>query len=167
MTVGFYSGSFDPLTLGHADIIARSLKVVDTLVIGIGVHPGKVPMFSAEERIALIEKDVGAMPAARDKTIRVVTFDNLVVDAAREAGATLIIRGLRNSTDFDYEIQMAGMNGAMAPDIETMFFAATPEVSHIAGTLVRQIAKMGGDVGDFVSGTVADALKRKTSQTGR
>lgn len=156
--IGFYSGSFDPVTHGHTDVIARALTLVDELVIGIGVHHGKQPMFTAEERIAMIEEDVADLVAKHDADIRVVTFDNLAVDAAREAGATVIVRGLRDGTDFDYEMQMAGMNGAMAPDIQTVFVAASPEVRHIAANLVRQVALMGGDVSGFVSESVARRL---------
>lgn len=161
--IGFYSGSFDPVTLGHTDVIARALGLVDELVIGIGVHDGKVPMFTAEERIAMIENDVRDLAAKHDAEIRVVTFDNLVVDAACEAGATTIIRGLRDGTDFDYEMQMAGMNSEMAPQIQTVFLAASPAVRHIAANLVRQIAKMNGDVSQFVSASVAERLREKAS----
>ena len=144
--IGFYSGSFDPVTHGHTDVIARALTLVDELVIGVGVHDGKVPMFTAEERIAMIESEVRDLAAKHDIEIRVVTFNNLAVEAAREHGATTIVRGLRDGTDFDYEMQMAGMNGEMAPQIQTVFLAASPSVRHIAANLVRQIAKMGGDV---------------------
>lgn len=161
--IGFYSGSFDPVTLGHTDVIARALTLVDELVIGIGVHHGKVPMFAAEERIAMLEAEVGDLAEKHGVEIRVVTFDNLAVDAARDNGATVIVRGLRDGTDFDYEMQMAGMNGRMAPDIQTVFLAASPEVRHIAANLVRQIAKMGGDVSGFVSEAVAEQLSLKAA----
>jgi pantetheine-phosphate adenylyltransferase len=159
--IGFYSGSFDPVTHGHTDVIARSLTLVDELVIGVGIHHGKAPMFTAEERIELLEAEVGDLAEKHGVEIRVVTFDDLAVDAARANGATVIIRGLRDGTDFDYEMQMAGMNSRMAPDIQTVFLAASPEVRHIAANLVRQIAKMGGDVSGFVSERVAEALGRK------
>lgn len=162
-TIGFYSGSFDPVTRGHTDIIARALSFVDELVIGVGVHHGKVSMFSADERIDMLQAETRALTQDRGRPIRVVTFDNLVVDAARSAGASVIIRGLRDGTDFDYEAQMSGMNGAMAPDVETVFLAASPGVSHIAASLVRQIARMGGDIGTFVSADVAQRLKAKAS----
>jgi pantetheine-phosphate adenylyltransferase len=160
-TIGFYSGSFDPVTRGHTDVIARALSIVDELVIGVGVHHGKVPMFSADERIDMLQSETREFAQKSGKPIRVVTFDNLVVDAARSAGAGVIIRGLRDGTDFDYEVQMAGMNGAMAPDVETVFLAASPGVGHIAASLVRQIAKMGGDVSTFVSADVAQRMKAK------
>lgn len=159
--IGFYSGSFDPITHGHTDVIARALSLVDELVIGVGVHDGKVPMFSADERIAMINDEVRDLVAKHGVDVRVVTFDNLAVDAAREAGATTIIRGLRDGTDFDYEMQMAGMNGAMAPDVETVFVSASPNVRHIAANLVRQIALLGGDPSAFVSEEVARRLKAK------
>lgn len=160
--IGFYSGSFDPVTHGHTDVIARALSLVDELVIGIGVHHGKVPMFTAEERIAMIDEEIADLVAKHGAEIRVVTFDNLAVDAAREAGATIIVRGLRDGTDFDYEMQMAGMNSQMAPQIQTVFLAASPAVRHIAANLVRQIARMGGDVSQFVSPAVAARLAQKS-----
>lgn len=159
--IGFYSGSFDPVTHGHTDVIARALSLVDELVIGVGVHGGKVPMFSADERIAMIEEEVRDLATKHGVDVRVVTFDNLAVDAAREAGATVIIRGLRDGTDFDYEMQMAGMNGEMAPQIQTVFLAASPAMRHIAANLVRQIAKMKGDVSRFVSANVAERMREK------
>ena len=159
--IGFYSGSFDPVTLGHVDVIRRSLALVDTLVIGIGIHPGKTPLFSTEERIAMLESETRPLAKAAGAAIEVVTFDGLVVDAARKAKAVAIFRGLRDPTDFDYEMQMAGMNGAMAPKIGTVFLPASPEVRHITATLVRQIAMMGGDVTAFVSPKVAKSLAAK------
>jgi pantetheine-phosphate adenylyltransferase len=161
--IGFYSGSFDPVTHGHTDVIARSLGLVDELVIGIGVHDGKAPMFTAEQRIAMIKDEVRDLSDKHEVEIRVVTFNNLAVDAAREQGATTIIRGLRDGTDFDYEMQMAGMNSQMAPQIQTVFLAASPSVRHIAANLVRQIAKMGGDVSQFVSERVSEQLRDKAS----
>ena len=151
--IGFYSGSFDPITLGHTDVIARALSIVDELVIGVGVHDGKVPMFTADERISMIQNDANDLATKHGAEIRVATFDNLAVEAAREQGATIIIRGLRDGTDFDYEMQMAGMNGEMAPQIQTVFVAASPSVRHIA--------KMRGDVTPFVSENVAAQLKAK------
>ena len=157
---GFYSGSFDPVTLGHADVIGRALRLCDRLVIGIGVHPGKTPMFTVDERIAMLRAEAGPLTPPGGE-IDVVTFAGLTVDAARQAGATAIFRGLRDSTDFDYEMQMAGMNGAMAPGIGTVFLPASPGVRHITATLVRQIAAMSGDVSQFVSKDVAARLAAK------
>ncbi|HWB45890.1 MAG TPA: pantetheine-phosphate adenylyltransferase [Hyphomicrobiaceae bacterium] len=159
--VGFTSGSFDPVTNGHLDVIARAARLVDTLVIGIGTHPGKVPMFSPEERIEMLETEVAAIARRTGCRIEVTTFDRLTVDAAKTAGATVIFRGLRDATDFDYEMQMAGMNATMAPGIETVFLPASPAVRHVTGTLVRQIASMGGNVTEFVPAGVAKRLKAK------
>lgn len=158
---GFYSGSFDPVTHGHTDVIARALTVVDELVIGVGVHHGKAPLFTADERIAMLEAETRPLVKKHGGVIRVVTFDNLVVKAARTLGANLIIRGLRDGTDFDYEMQMAGMNGAMAPTIQTVFVAASPGMRHIAANLVRQIAAMDGDVSHFVSPAITKRLAAK------
>ena len=160
---GFYSGSFDPVTLGHADVMARALQLVDRLVIGIGVHPGKTPLFSVEERTDMLKSEA-ARVGPTGVTIEVVTFAGLTVDAARDAGANVIFRGLRDATDFDYEMQMCGMNGAMAPAIGTVFLPASPGVRHITATLVRQIAQMGGDVTQFVSTDVAKRLAEKTKK---
>ena len=159
--IGFYSGSFDPITNGHIDVIQRALRLVDELVIGIGVHHGKVPMFTAEERIAMLEAETRALTRKHGGKVRVVTFSGLVVDAAQEHGAQVIIRGLRDGADFDYEIQMAGMNGAMAPGLDTVFLPASPQTRHIAASLVRQIAAMGGNVAPFVSSAVARKLKAR------
>ncbi len=160
--IGFYSGSFDPVTLGHVDVMRRALTLVDRLVIGIGVHPGKAPLFTVDERIAMLTSETAGLTAA-GQSVEVVTFDGLTVDAARAAGARAIFRGLRDSTDFDYEMQMCGMNGAMAPGIDTVFLPASPGVRHITATLVRQIALMGGDVSSFVSPAVAASLAAKAA----
>ena len=162
--IGFISGSFDPVTLGHTDVIERACRLVDRLVIGIGVHPAKKPMFSGEERVAMLEAETKAIAKSTATKIEIVTFANLAVDAAKQHGASVILRGLRDGTDFDYEMQMAGMNGAMVPEVQTVFVAASPGVRHIAGTLVRQIAAMGGDVRPFVSPGVAKRLASKASR---
>jgi pantetheine-phosphate adenylyltransferase len=162
--IGFTSGSFDPVTNGHMDVIARAARMVDTLVIGIGVNPGKTPLFSTEEKIEMLKSEIAPVAKKSGCKIEVVTFDNLTVDAAERAGATLIFRGLRDSTDFNYEMQMAGMNGTMARDIDTVFLPASPDVRHVTATLVRQIALMGGDVSEFVSPAVARRLKAKAAK---
>jgi pantetheine-phosphate adenylyltransferase len=159
--IGFTSGSFDPVTNGHLDVIARAARMVDRLVVGIGVHPGKTPLFATDERIQMLKAETAPVAQAAGCEIEIVTFASLTVDAARAAGATAIFRGLRDGTDFDYEMQMAGMNGTMAPGIDTVFLPASPSVRHITGTLVRQIALMGGDVSAFVSPAVAGALAAK------
>ena len=158
---GFFSGSFDPVTLGHTDIIARAARLVDVLVIGIGVHPGKSPLFSIEEKMEMLRADCAPIAKRTGCNIEPVTFAGLTVDAARDAGAVIIFRGLRDGTDLDYEMQMSGMNGAMTDDVDTVFLPASPPVRHIAATLVRQIAQMGGDVSSFVSKDVAKRLKAK------
>jgi len=159
--IGFYSGSFDPVTLGHTDVIERACRLVDTLVIGIGVHPEKTSLFDAQERIDMLAAETKGTAKATGTDIRIVTFADLAVDAAKAHAASIIIRGLRDGTDFDYEMQMAGMNGAMVPAIQTVFVAASPNVRHIAANLVRQIALLGGDVSPFVSAAVARRLKAK------
>ena len=152
-----YTGSFDPVTNGHLDVVRQACRVADRLVVAIGVHSSKAPIFPAEERAEML--DAVCRPLAREagRELEIVTFDDLAVEAARRHGATLIVRGLRDGTDFDYEIQMASMNATMAPDVQTVFFAASPPVRPITATLVRQIAAMGGDVSAFVPDLVADA----------
>lgn len=156
-----YAGSFDPVTNGHLDVVRQAAGLADRLVLAVGVHPGKTPLFSAEERLAMLEQTCG--PIARREKCKLVctTFDNLVVDAARKHGATMLIRGLRDATDFDYEMQMAGMNATMAPKVQTVFLPASAAVRPITATLVRQIAGMGGDVSAFVPAPVATRLKKK------
>ncbi len=153
-----YTGSFDPLTNGHVDVIRQAASVCDRLVVAIGVHPGKQPRFSVEERAAMIEEACREVTSSLGCALEVSTFDKLAVQAATERGATLIVRGLRDGTDLDYEMQMAAMNATMAPAVQTVFFAASPPVRPITATLVRQIAAMGGDVRPFVPAAVAAAL---------
>lgn len=159
--IALYAGSFDPLTNGHLDVLRGALAFCDEIVVAIGIHPGKKPLFLFEERLDLIHEVAKAEFGADEKRISAVSFDNLVVDAARQNGATIMVRGLRDGTDFDYEMQMAGTNGAMAPGIQTVFMPASPSVRHITATLVRQIASMGGDVSPFVPKAVAKALAAK------
>lgn len=155
--IAYYPGSFDPMTNGHMDVLKQAMNLADEIIIGIGVHPGKVPMFSFEERAELISSVTSQLGGK----ISIQSFDNLVVDAAHEAGASILIRGVRDGTDLDYEMQMSGMNGTMRPEITTVLLPATPQTRHITATLVRQIAKMGGDVSPFVSDAVNKALKSK------
>ncbi len=158
--IGFFPGSFDPITNGHADILAGALALVDTVVVGIGTHPGKVPLFSFEERVAMIAELAASLEAGAGR-VEVVAFDGLTITAAEQAGAGILIRGLRDATDFDYEMQLAGMNGAMAPAIRTVFLPASPATRPITATLVRQIARLGGDVSPFVPPFVARKLTQK------
>jgi pantetheine-phosphate adenylyltransferase len=157
----FYAGSFDPVTNGHLDVLKGACRLADKIVVAIGTHPGRQPLFSLEDRLAML-KEVCEPLAAKEKVkLETTTFADLVVEAAKRAGATLLIRGLRDGGDLDYEMQMAGMNGVMAPGIQTVFLPATPATRPITATLVRQIASMGGDVSTFVPASVADRLRKK------
>jgi pantetheine-phosphate adenylyltransferase len=159
--IALYAGSFDPVTNGHLDVVRQAMRLADRLVLAIGVHPGKIPLFAADERRLMLEEVCAPLAKAQGSTFEVVTFDDLVVTAAERAGATVLIRGLRDGTDFDYEMQMAGMNGAIAPEVQTVFLPASPGVRPITATLVRQIAGMGGDVASFVPASVVARLKTK------
>jgi pantetheine-phosphate adenylyltransferase len=159
--VAIYAGSFDPLTNGHLDVLKGALAIADTVIVAIGIHPGKEPLFSYDERVGLVEKAARSELKADAKRMSVVSFGGLVIDAARENGASVLIRGLRDGTDLDYEMQMAGMNETMAPELQTVFLPASPSVRTITATLVRQIASMGGDIRPFVPTAVAKALKGK------
>lgn len=161
MTTAFYPGSFDPMTNGHLDVLIQSLNVASEVIVAIGIHPGKAPMFSFDERAELIRQSLhDVLPDAINR-LRVVSFANLVVDAARDHGASLLVRGLRDGTDLDYEMQMAGMNRQMAADIQTVFLPAGTSSRPITATLVRQIAAMGGNVESFVPKAVLAALNSK------
>jgi len=153
-----YPGTFDPLTNGHVDILRAAFSLCDRLVVAVGVHPSKAPMLGVDDRIELIETVAEPLAAQAGVELTVMTFDNLVVDFAGEVDATILLRGLRDGTDLDYEMQMAGMNGAMAPDLQTVFLPARPGARHITATLVRQIAGMGGDVSPFVPDAVLARL---------
>jgi len=159
-----YAGSFDPVTNGHLDVIRHAVRLADRLVLAVGVNPGKAPMFSADERLAMLQEICAPLAREARCELDCVTFSGLVVDAARKAGATLLIRGLRDGTDFNYEMQMAGMNEAMAPEIQSVFLPASPLARPITATLVRQIGGMGGDVTAFVPAVVAARLKKKFSR---
>jgi pantetheine-phosphate adenylyltransferase len=139
--------------------------MADRLVIAIGVHPGKAPLFTSDERAELLRATCGPIARIEQARLEVVTFAGLAVEAAREAGATMMVRGLRDGTDLDYEMQMAGMNGAMAPDILTVFLPASPAFRPITATLVRQIAALGGDVSAFVPESVAASLKARFARS--
>jgi pantetheine-phosphate adenylyltransferase len=159
--IALFAGSFDPMTNGHLDVVRSCVSMVDRLVLAVGVHPGKMPLFAAEERIAMLEEVCAPVARAAGCEIAFLTFADLVITAAQRAGATILIRGVRDGTDFDYEMQMAGMNAVMAPDVQTIFLPASPIVRPITATLVRQIAGMGGDVSAFVPAQVAVRLKQK------
>ena len=161
MTVAFYPGSFDPITNGHIDVLVQALNVAPKVIVAIGIHPGKTPLFSFEERAELIRLSIAEALPERAGDVSVVSFSNLVVDAARSHKASLLIRGLRDGTDLDYEMQMAGMNRQMASDVQTVFLPAGVASRPITATLVRQIAAMGGDVSAFVPAPVFAALKAR------
>ena len=161
LRIALYAGSFDPVTNGHLDIVQQAARLADRLVLAIGVHPGKAPLFAFHDRLAMLTDTCGPIAKAAGVELACVAFDDLVVSLAKREGATLLIRGLRDATDFDYEMQMAGMNGAMAPGVQTVFLPASPAVRPITATLVRQIAGMGGDITAFVPASVAARLKTK------
>ena len=162
--IGFYPGSFDPVTYGHLDIIARAARLVDKLVLGIGLHSGKQALLDAETRLRVLQEVTRPIAEHTGAKISVAAFDGLAVEAARHHHAGVIIRGLRDASDFDYEVQMGQMNGAMAPDIEQVFLAASPATRMIASSLVKQIAAMGGDISLFIpkeaQAAVAATLKK-------
>ncbi|MEO5808272.1 pantetheine-phosphate adenylyltransferase [Devosia sp.] len=158
--VGFYPGSFDPVTNGHLDVVERACKLVDVLIVAVGTNATKKPLFAHQDRLALLEQVLAPVGKRTDTEFKVVDFSGLMVTAAREHGARLIIRGLRDTTDYNYEMQMVGMNAQMAPDLQTVFLPSSPHVRHISATLVRQIAEMGGDISAFVPQIVLKALKK-------
>ena len=160
-----FAGSFDPITNGHLDVVKSAVRLADRLVLAVGIHPGKAPLFSAEERVAMLEEICTPLGRSAGCEVVCTTFGDLVVAAARRAGAAILIRGLRDAADFDYEMHMAGMNAAMAPEVQTVFLPASPEVRPITATLVRQIAGMGGNVSAFVPALVATRLKKKFAKT--
>ncbi len=161
---GVYPGTFDPITLGHMDIIRRGVKLVDRLVIGVTTNPSKSPMFSVEERMEMVRREVSDCAADR---ISIVSFDSLLMDFAEREGASVIIRGLRAVADFEYEYQMAGMNQQLNNRIETVFLMADVSLQPIASRLVKEIALYGGDVGKFVTPAVARDVSRRVDEIGR
>lgn len=158
MRTGLYPGTFDPITLGHIDIIRRASAMVDRLVIGVAINRDKGPLFSLEERVAMIEGETKGLSAETGMEIVVHPFENLLIHCARDVGASLIVRGLRAVADFEYEYQMVGMNRAMDDGIETIFLMAEAEHQAIASKLVKEIARLGGDISNFVTPSVRGAL---------
>ncbi len=163
MRIGVYPGTFDPVTLGHMDIIRRGAKLVDRLVIGVTTNPSKSPMFSVEERMEMVRREVAGVGAE----IEVVSFDSLLMDFAEREGASMIVRGLRAVADFEYEYQMAGMNQQLNADIETIFLMADVALQPIASRLVKEIALYGGDIRRFVTPAVAEDVRERVEATGR
>jgi pantetheine-phosphate adenylyltransferase len=159
--IALYPGSFDPVTNGHLDVVRHAVGLCDKLIVAIGVHPSRNPLFSVEERLEMVREVFGPVAVSAGCEFDCTTFDDLTVTAAQRAGATMLIRGLRDGTDLDYEMQIAGMNETMAPEVRTVFLPASPMVRPITATLVRQIAGMGGDVSNFVPKAVAMRLKTK------
>lgn len=158
MRIGLYPGTFDPITLGHADIIKRAMILVDRLVIGVAINRDKGPLFTLEERVAMVEDECRAIAQATGGEIVVHPFENLLTDCARDVGARVIIRGLRAVADFEYEFQMVGMNRAMDDSVETVFLMADARRQAIASKLVKEIARLGGDTSKFVTPAVNRAL---------
>ncbi|MBF9024225.1 MAG: pantetheine-phosphate adenylyltransferase [Paracoccaceae bacterium] len=163
MRTGLYPGTFDPITLGHVDIIRRAATLVDRLVIGVAINRDKGPLFTLEERVAMVEAESAKLSRATGIEIVAYPFDNLLIDCAREVGAGLIIRGLRAVADFEYEFQMVGMNRKLDDEINTVFLMAEAEHQAIASKLVKEIARLGGDVSHFVPPAVHQALDAKFS----
>ncbi len=157
--VGLYPGTFDPITNGHLDIIGRAVKLVDKLVIGVAINRDKGPLFTLEERVAMVESESAVFSALAE--IEVVPFENLLMHFAEQIGASVIIRGLRAVSDFEYEFQMVGMNQKLNPDIETVFLMADPHHQAVASRLVKEIARLNGDISSFVTDDVERALKAK------
>jgi len=162
---GVYPGTFDPITSGHMEIVRRSLRLFDHLVMGPATNIGKGPLFTLEERVSIIEEDLADFPEADRKRVTVVPFDGLLIHFAKKVNATVIIRGLRAVSDFEYEIQMANMNARMEPNVETIFLMASDRHQFIASSLVKDIARLGGDTSQFVSKKVFERLKRKFAKS--
>jgi pantetheine-phosphate adenylyltransferase len=162
MRIGVYPGTFDPITLGHMDIIRRGAKLVDRLVIGVTTNPSKSPMFSIAERMEMVRREVASV----GEGVSVVSFDSLLMDFAEREGASMIVRGLRAVADFEYEFQMAGMNQQLNDRVETVFLMADVSLQPIASKLVKEIAIYGGDIQKFVPVTVAEDVRRRVAEIG-
>jgi pantetheine-phosphate adenylyltransferase len=159
--IALYPGSFDPVTNGHLDVVRQAVGLCDKLIVAVGVQASKTPLYSTDERLKMVVDVFGPVAAKAGCGFEAATYDNLTVAAAQKLGASILVRGLRDGTDLDYEMQIAGMNATMAPDVQTVFVPASVAVRPITATLVRQIAAMGGDVSFFVPPSVAASLKTK------
>ncbi|MBR9970431.1 pantetheine-phosphate adenylyltransferase [Magnetospirillum sulfuroxidans] len=159
--IGLYPGTFDPITNGHLDIVTRAAKVVDKLIVAVAINAGKGPLYSLDERVALVKAEVAEVGRQHKVIIEVRAFDNLLVDFARDCGAQIIIRGLRAVSDFEYEFQMAGMNARLSPQIETLFLMASERCQFISSRFVKEIGRLGGDISSFVSPRVRASLDEK------
>jgi len=161
LRVGLYPGTFDPVTNGHIDVIARAARLLDKLIVGVAINTGKGPLFSLEERVELVKAEIETIASRNGMVIEVIPFQGLLIDFARKLGACMIVRGLRAVSDFDYEFQMAGMNYRMAPDVETVFLMASERHQFIASRLVKEVAMLGGDITSFVPPLTYERVMRK------
>ena len=163
--IGLYPGTFDPVTNGHLDVIARAARLLDKLVVGVSISAGKGPMFSLEERAEMVSAEIASIADKNGMVIEVQPFSGLLIDFARKVGASMIVRGLRAVTDFDYEFQMAGMNYRMAPDVETVFLMASESHQFIASRLVKEVAILGGDITSFVPALTLERVMKRIRAT--
>ncbi|MBL8653367.1 MAG: pantetheine-phosphate adenylyltransferase [Alphaproteobacteria bacterium] len=159
--IGIYPGTFDPATNGHLDIIHRGAALVDRLIVGVAVNPGKGPLFTLDERVALVQREVAALPLSEAARIEVMPFESLLMQFAEKVGAKIILRGLRAVSDFEYEFQMAGMNKRLGPEVETVFLMASESQQFISSRFVKEVARLGGDISHFVSPRTAAAVRAK------
>ena len=162
--IGIYPGTFDPITYGHQDIIQRAARIVDRLIVGVASNAGKGPMFTVEERVALVRDDIGGWKTSAGEAIEVRAFDTLLMNFAVSCGAGVIIRGLRAVSDFEYEFQMAGMNSRINPDVETVFLMASERCQFISSRFVKEIGRLGGDISSFVSPLVQERLEARWAE---
>ena len=164
LRIGLYPGTFDPVTNGHIDVIARAARLLDKLIVGVSISAGKGPMFPLEERVELVQAEIKPIAKDNGMVIEVMPFNTLLIDFARKVGASMIVRGLRAVTDFDFEFQMAGMNYRMAPDVETVFLMASERHQFIASRLVKEVAMLGGDITSFVPALTLERVMKRIKE---